>query len=372
MTPDPTRRGGFLLGPLLSLLLAAGAGACGPDVPPERGQDPAGVRVERAWPLMGTFFRVGAWAADTATARRGIRAARGAAARVDSLMSTYREDSEVSRINRRAGSGTWTDVSRETLEVVETSLRWARASDGAFDPTVGPLMVAWGFRGGEPRRPPEAVLDSVRRLVDHRAVEVDREAARVRLRDPGMALDFGAVAKGYALDLALDALRGEGARAGMVDLGGNVSVFGPPPREEGGWVLGVRHPRRDGRLLGTVRTDGGSVSTSGDYEQVFEVDGVRYSHVMDPRTGRPARGLAAVTVSVDDGATADVLSTLLFVLGPREGRGFVERHGPGDGVTALWVRDPGPGSLHRGLVETLDDPEDPRIEVSLPPADPGG
>lgn len=327
--------------------------------------------MERGWPVMGTLFRVSARGPDSATVRRGIEAAHAIVARVDSLMSTYRADSEVSRINGRAGTGRWTEVSEPTLRVLQASLQWARRSEGAFDPTVGPLMEGWGFRGGEPGSPSAPALDSLRGLVDYRTVEVDPEGRRARLRIPGAALDFGGVAKGYALDRAVGALREAGVESGMADLGGNVAVFGPPTRGSGFWLLGIRHPRRNRELVGTVETGGGAVSTSGDYEQMFEVDGVRYSHIMDPRTGRPARGTVSVTVAARDGVTADVLSTLLFVLGPEEGRAFLERHAPDGGVTALWIRDPGRGAVRRGLVQVVDGREESRIELVLPAAPDG-
>jgi len=315
---------------------------------------------------MGTFIRVSARAPDSASARTALEVAHDQAVLVDSLMSTYRPSSEISTVNRRAGSGRWTPVSQETLEVVDASLEWARLSDGAFDPTVGPLMRAWGFRGGEPRPPSDAVLDSVRTLVGWRGVEVDRENRRIRLRKKGAALDLGAVAKGYALDRAEAAMRKAGARAGMVDLGGNVAVFGPSPRGDGPWVLGIRHPRRKGQLMGTMTTDSGSVSTSGDYEQFFEAGGVRYTHIMDPRTGRPVRGVVSATVSAARGMTSDILSTLLFVLGPDEGRRFLSEQRPPVHASVVWVKDPGTGPIRRGLVVVHRDPERGRIEIELP------
>lgn len=333
------------------------------------------VRTERTWPAMGTLLHASARAPEDAAAEGAVRAARTRVLAVDSLMSTYRPDSDLSRVNRAAGREGPVSVSAETARVLEEALRWARLTGGAFDPTAGPLGRAWGFHEGEPRVPPPAARDSAARLVGWERVEQRETEPAVRLPEEGMRLDLGAVAKGHALDAAVGAMRARGAEAGMVDLGGNLRVFGPPPgdaagsrdpevpdreagsdrdagtdRSTGGWRLGIRHPRGGGTLLGTLSLDSGAVATSGDAEQFFERGGVRYSHIMDPRSGRPARGVAQVTVVAREASTADALATALFVLGPDRGLEWLRRNdriGPGrDQLSlALWVRDPEGGPV---------------------------
>lgn len=324
--------------------------------------------LEEGTTVMGTLLRVTARAPDSATARSAIEAGMRAVARVDSLMSTYKPDSEVSALGRAAGTGEWIPLSAETVEVLAAALDWARRSGGAFDPTVEPLMEAWGFRSDEPRRPDPAALARARALVGWEGVELDRSGGRARIQRPGGKLDFGAIAKGYALDRAVAAMRGSGALAGMVDLGGNVNVFGRPLSARERWVLGVRHPRATRTLMATVTLDSGSVSTSGDYEQLFEEGGVRYGHVMDPREGAPARGVVAVTAVAPDGMTADALSTLLFVLGPERGKAFLEREFPAGTVSALWARDPGGRELTSGDVVVAGAADRVRLELPPPPA----
>jgi thiamine biosynthesis lipoprotein len=151
-----------------------------------------------------------------------------------------------------------------------------------------------------------------------------------------MRLDFGAIAKGYAVDLAVEALRAAGVRSGMVDLGGNLRFFGAPP-EPGGRLVGLRDPRSPDAAIAVVRLDSGAVATSGDYERFFVHDGVRYSHIIDPRTGWPARGVAGVSVIAPTGIASDALSTSLFVLGPERGCALARA----EGVEALWVLDAG-------------------------------
>ena len=294
------------------------------------------------WPVMGTFLHVRAIATDTMAAAAAVRAAHDAVFRVDSLMSTYRPESEISRLNARAGSGSWQPLSRESITVLQAAQRAAEASGGAFDIGVGPLMEAWGFRTPRRGRPAERVLDSARALVDYRALEIDSAGGRARLARPGMAIDLGAIAKGHALDLAAAGMRAAGADAGMVDLGGNVFVYGAPGAKRGAWTIGILDPADTDRTLGTIALREGSVATSGDYEQFFEYEGIRYSHIMDPRSGQPARGTAQVTVAAPTGLQADVLSTMLFVLGPGAGR--AQLAGPlGAGAAALWIPDPESG-----------------------------
>jgi thiamine biosynthesis lipoprotein len=302
-----------------------------------RGDD-GRVQVDRQWPVMGTFLTVSAYAPDSAAALAAVAAAGRAVFRVDSLMSTWKPESEISRLNAAAGAGTWVPLSAETLQVLLASAAVARASGGAFDVTVGPLMHAWGFRGGEPGLPAAPAFDSARALVGQHYLEIDSAGARARLNRAGAAVDLGAIAKGYALDLAGAAMRRAGAGAGLVDLGGNVLAFGPPPGGRKQWTVGILDPRDPAGTIGRIRLREGSVATSGDYEQFFEAGGVRYSHIMDPRTGAPARGTLQVTVAAPTGLQADGLSTALFVLGPDAGRALLEHPWAGRS-TAVWVRD---------------------------------
>ena len=298
----------------------------------------ARIGLARQWPVMGTFLNVTAIAPDSGQARAALAAAGRAVFRVDSLMSTWKPESEISRLNAAAGTAAWTALSAETLEVLLASLRLAELSGGAFDVTVGPLMQAWGFRGGEQRKPRPAQLDSARALVGTAGLEVDSAASQARLRVAGSAVDLGAIAKGYALDLAAAALRSEGASAGLVDLGGNVVVFGRPQGERAEWVIGILDPRDPTATIGEISLRAGAVASSGDYEQFFEAGGVRYSHIMDPARGEPARGTLQTTVLAPTGMLADGLSTTLFVLGPERGRQILD-HPSARGAAAVWVRD---------------------------------
>ena len=329
----------------LALTRVATAGAQGSSSPPARAlvHPPAAHRVTRAWPVMGTMFTATAWGADTTALLAMIRDARDSVRLVDSLMSNYRESSEITAANRAAGAAAPVAVSAQTFHVLTRARTYWRLSEGAFDPTVGPLVGAWGFYGDSGAVPPRRTLDSLRALVGFAAVELDSARRTVRLPRAGMRLDLGGIAKGYALDLARAALRDSRVRGGSLDLGGNVLVFGRPPRGVK-WVVGIAHPRRGGRVLGRVALDSGAVATSGDYEHFFRIGGVRYAHLIDPRTGRPARGVIAATAIGPTGEWSDGLSATLFLADARRAVALADSL---PGVAALYVREPARGSVVR-------------------------
>lgn len=351
---------------LLMAPLLWGVGGCADAG--QGGADPAdaqgAVSGRRAWPVMGTLLEVSLTGPDSTVIAEAIWAARSAVFRVDTLMSTYRTTSEVSELNRAAGTGAWTVLSPWTSDVLAAALAWAERSGGAFDPTVQPLMQVWGFRGGEPRVPAAGDLERARAEVGWARVGNDAHGSRARLPDAGMALDFGALAKGYAVDRALAAAEAAGAVSVMVDLGGNIGVFGPPPREAGAWTFGIRDPRANDRILGTLTLPaGGAVATSGDYEQGFVQGGVRYSHIMDPRTGSPARGVLSVTVATRDGLSADALSTTLFVLGADAGTALARSAYPDGGISAVWVLDGGADHVRPDDLVVFGDGAFARVEL---------
>ena len=294
----------------------------------------SGAPVERAWPVMGTMLYVSVWDADEARAVATLREARAAVMRVDSLMSNYRDDSDVSRVNRAAGSGTWVSVSSETIEVLTAALAYARESAGAFDPTIGPVVDVWGFYRERGAMPELAALDSARALTGWHRVEID--GARVRLPRAGMRLDFGAIAKGHAVDRALQAARRAGATRLMVDLGGNIGVLGRAPDGDA-WSFGLAHPRDPESPFAVMRIEGGAIATSGDYERFFMHDGVRYAHIVDPRSGWPVNGVASVSVWAPSGIESDGWSTTLFVLGREAGCAAIRGR---PGIAAVWVLAP--------------------------------
>lgn len=300
---------------------ALGSGASGPV--PER--------LELAAPHMGTTARIVVYAQDRARAETAVQAALARIAELDALLSDYRDDSEVARLARHTGGGA-VAVGQDLLAVLVRSLDLARRSDGAFDVTVGPLSHLWRRARRRQELPSPDELRAALALVGPDGLVLDVAAGTARLLRPGMRLDLGGIAKGYAADEALRVLRRYGLDSALVTLGGEVVAGSPPPGREG-WTVALRTPGPE--PLPLLLRDR-AASTSGDAEQWLEVAGRRYSHVFDPRTGQALTGHRSVTVVAVEGLLADGLATALIVLGPDRGLALVE--GFSD-AAALWVED---------------------------------
>jgi thiamine biosynthesis lipoprotein len=241
------------------------------------------------------------------------------------------EVSEVVRINRNAGIAP-VRVSAEMFDVLERALYYAELSGGAFDPTIGPLVMLWGIGTPAERIPDEAEIAGALSLVDWQDLVIDREAGTVFLKRPGMALDLGAIAKGYAADEAARLAREGGAGRGIFDLGGNILALGGRDNdgdnrgEAASWRIGVQDPLGErGTYIGVLPVRDKSIVTSGIYERYFEAGGRRYHHILSTGDGRPVNnGLLSVTIIADYSIDADGLSTTVFALGYEKGRALVE------------------------------------------------
>lgn len=249
-------------------------------------------------------------------------------AAVNASMSTWQPDSEISRFNR-SPPGSWVPVSAPFAEVVAAALAIGELSDGAYDVTVGPLVELWGFGPARPRLdlPGDAAIRAQRELVGQQFLELDREQRRMRrLRE--VELDLSSIAKGYAVDLLAEALQTQRITDFLVEVGGEMRLSGTSPRGDA-WRVAVERPQPGARsvALGIALTDV-AIATSGDYRNYFEVDGRRYSHSIDPRTGRPvAHDLVSVTVIAADCMRADGWATALTVLGAEEALALAESQG---------------------------------------------
>jgi thiamine biosynthesis lipoprotein len=249
---------------------------------------------------------------------------------IEGRMSVTLPGTELDRINANAGTGP-VAVHADVFEVIELAIRYAELSGGAFDPTVGPLVALWGIGRDDPRLPSQAEIDGVLPLTGWRDVELDRENSAVFLSRPGMVLDLGAIAKGFAADEAGKILEKYRIRGAIIDLGGNILAYG---EKRGGspWRVGIQNPLDSrGSYIGVVEVRNQTVVTSGVYERFFEAGGVRYHHILSPEDGYPVRnGLLSVSIVTDRSADADALSTSAFVLGWEQGKALIEsREGAG-------------------------------------------
>jgi thiamine biosynthesis lipoprotein len=273
---------------------------------------------------MDCVYSIVAYAPDGASLPAIVARALDEVDRIDRLMSHYRPESPLSQLNRTAAEAP-VSVESELFDFIVECLRYSRESGGAFDITVGPLMKAWGFFRGDGRLPGDREIADVLGKVGYRHVVVDPDRKAVRFDVPGVELDLGGIAKGYAVDRAVSLLRRDRVAAALVSAGGStVYGLGAPPGRKG-WDVALKDPIDPRKVAFTVRLRDRALSVSGSSEKSFEIGGVRYSHIMDPRTGKPVQGLLSVAVLTRNGTQGDALDDALFVEGVERSRDHLKR-----------------------------------------------
>ncbi len=273
--------------------------------------------IARHLAVMGTALTLTISAPTRERALDASEAAVRAVEVVDRLLSTWREDTPLARLNA-AAPGDQKPVTPELFHLLRNLFEWSERTGGAFDPTVAPLVRAWGLRTGG-RIPTPQELASARTASGAPLFTFRESSLSLSRLDPAAGIDEGAWGKGWALDRAAEAARAVGATALVLDLGGQVLAFGPET------VVSVAHPGDRSRAVATIRLKDASASTSGNSERGLVVNGRRIGHLLDPRTGEPAPDFGSVTVIAPTGLNADILSTALFVLGPKDGMALSER-----------------------------------------------
>jgi len=290
----------FLLTLFAALLLVPSAGA---------------QRLERSTEAMGATFSIVLYGSDRGSMDAAIDVAFDEAHRLDDLLSNYKPASEWSRINRDAAVHPVV-VSPELFRLLSDCIEYSRASEGTFDLTVGPLMRAWGFFGGEHRVPsPDQIHDALE-LVGYQHIQLNARKRTVHFDRPGVEIDPGGVGKGYAVDRMVEILRARGIRNALVAASGS-SIFGlgNPPEEPRGWPMSIADPWDHRKNAAQVFLKDQSLSTSGTYEKSFRAAGHRYSHIMDPRSGAPAESAVQVTVIAPRAIDSEVWAKPYFVQG---------------------------------------------------------
>jgi FAD:protein FMN transferase len=271
-------------------------------------------RYETARLSMGCVYSIAAYSAHRDTLPPILAEALDEVERIDRLMSHYRPDSPLSQLNRDAARGP-VRVDRELFDFIATSLAYSRSSEGAFDITVGPLMKLWGFFQDDGRVPTPPELRAVRRHIGYRHVILNAADRTIRFATPGVELDLGGIAKGYAVDRVVRLLRQRGVGAALVSAGGStVYGFGAPPGQDA-WQVGVQDPLDPARVAFTVALRDQALSVAGSSEKFFTRGRTRYGHIMNPRTGRPVQGVLTVAVIALTGVDGDALDDALFVRG---------------------------------------------------------
>ena len=302
---------------LVCCIPAAGIGRAG-------GENPPPARYEFESKHMGVVFRVVVHASDRAAAEKASRAAFERVADLDRIMSDYNPQSELARLCKAndAAPGKPVAVSRELFDVLAQAQAVSKASDGAFDVTVGPVVQLWRLARRTQQLPDKAELAAALAKVGWEKVTLDPQARAVALKVAGMRLDLGGIAKGYAADEALAVLRTHGIARALVAASGDVTTGDPPPGTDG-WVVDVA-PIGKGEPARTLTLANASVSTSGDLYQFVEIGGVRYSHVLDPRTGLGLTGRRSVTVVARKGVQADSLTKAASLLPPEKALALID------------------------------------------------
>jgi thiamine biosynthesis lipoprotein len=279
--------------------------------------------------IMGTFARVLAVAEDSACATETVEAAFQQLRRIDQLMSDYNDASEISLLNRDAFKKE-IPVSSETFEVLQRAIEFSRLSDGAFDITIGPLSTLWREAAEANSVPDSGELIEARTRVGYEKLILDPHKKTVRFAVEGMKLDLGGIAKGYGIDKAVEIMQTKGCLGGMVDIGGDIRCFGRPPKGRKSWLIGLQDPQQTDQLFDTARPllvlklSDMAIATSGDYRRFALIDGQKFSHIIDTKTGLGKGKLCSVTIIAPNATDADALATAVSVMGPEKGLELIE------------------------------------------------
>lgn len=290
-------------------------------------------RVDKSTPyreVMGTFAKIVAVAMDEQIAKESLEAAFEQLELVDNLMSDYKSDSQISEVNRDAFNRP-VKVSQSTFEVLQKSIEFSRLTDGAFDITVGPLVELYRLSGQNGATPGPEQIAQAKLKVGYEKLELDEQNLTVKFSVDQMKLDLGGIAKGYAIDKAVEAMKQKGAIGGMVDVGGDIRCFGSPPSGSQQWRIGLQDPsdatdfaNKDKILLILHLTDA-AIATSGDYRRFTLIDDKKYSHIFNRTTGKSADDFSSVTVISENATDADALATALSIMELEKGLALIEQ-----------------------------------------------
>lgn len=269
--------------------------------------------------LMGTSAEVIVVHTDEGAARKAINDAFSAMERVDRLMSNFKDDSDISRINKIAVNEDIT-VDGEVIEVLKKSIYYSKISNGAFDITIGGAEELYDFGNGGKLPEGHKFKDAVG-SIGYKNIRI--KGNTVRLLKKGIKLDLGGIAAGYAVDKGIEAIKKYGINDALINISGDIRAIGKS--ENGSWKIGVLHPREEDKLMNTLLLKDISVATSGDYRKFFISHGKRYHHILNPSTGLPAEGIRSVTIIAPLAVDADALSTTVFVMGKEKGMALIEK-----------------------------------------------
>jgi len=273
--------------------------------------------------VMGTFANIIAVADSPRTANQSINAAINELNRIDSMMSSYDPDSQLSQINKNAFKEP-VFLGPELSEVLSAAVAYSEKTGGAFDITVGPVIDLWRQAEKAKKNPSKKQLEAARSKVGYKKLQFGRFDSTLKFGVEGMRLDLGGIAKGYAIDLAVKAMQDSGALGGMVDVGGDIRCFGSPPKSRDNWLVGLQDPAVENGLLLVLKLNDMAVATSGNYQRFVVVEGQKHSHILDPQTSSSADKFTSVTIIAPKAIDADAFATSVSVMGAEKGLPLIE------------------------------------------------
>jgi thiamine biosynthesis lipoprotein len=288
--------------------------------------------------MMDTFCTITVVSPSEEKAKEAIEAGFAEIKKLERLLNYFSPESEITAINKAAGDRP-IKVSKETLEIIKKAVKIADITQGAFDPTIGPVIKLWKFsrRTSNPSLPSRKAIENALKLVDYKKIRINNTTSEIYLEKKGMEIDLGGIAKGYAADKAIEAIKAKGIKSALVAIAGDIKGVGLKPDMKP-WKIGIQNPRPEGKksqkdwedVFATLYLKDSAISTSGDYQRFFIKDGRRYHHILSPKTGYPTTtNLISVSVIAPEGYMADSLSTGVFVLGCQKGIALLESMGLG-------------------------------------------
>ncbi len=274
--------------------------------------------------LMGNHFEITVVADDEAWANERIKIGVEEIKRIEKLLTTYAEDSETNLINENAGIMP-VKVSSEIILLIERSLRISSVTQGAFDISYGSVDKSlWNFDTTMKTLPSRDIAKQSVRLINYKNIIIDKEASTVFLKEKGMRIGFGGIGKGYAAEQAKNIMRNAGVESGVVNASGDLTTWGTMPNGEK-WTIGIVHPEMADKVFSYMNVSGLSVATSGNYEKFIMIDGVKYSHTINPKTGLPVTGIKSVTIVSTNAEVADAMATPVMIMGIEAGLDMINQ-----------------------------------------------
>ncbi|MFD2599261.1 FAD:protein FMN transferase [Sphingobacterium corticis] len=282
------------------------------------------VLVRKQTTLMGSVFEITIVDVDSASAKKNIEVVIAEIDRIENLISEWRPHTQISQVNQQAGIRP-VKVDREVFELTKRAIAYSEMSDGAFDISVAGLDKVWRFDGSVDTLPSGEELQKSIARVGYENIFLDSLKSTIYLKNCGMKIGFGSIGKGYAADKGRELMERSGVKGGIVNASGDMAMWGNPPKQKF-WKIGVDDPFHSNKIVKTLKIKSGAIATSGSTQKFVEFDGVRYSHIINPKTGYPSTGLTSATVYGPSAEFANALSTSIMVLGAEQGRKLIKRY----------------------------------------------